>query len=229
MAHHPFRAAFAALGMSLATGILVVSLFLGESMEGLIDVTYFLSDRQNATISFVDKRPESVVMQVGRLPGVVAAESYREMPVRIRKGNVERRITISARPQHADLNRVIDTDLRPVVLPEVGLAVSAILAKLLGVRTGDMVEVDLLEGARRTVALPVSALVEDYFGLRGMMDAQALSRLLREAPTVTGVKVSLDTGSRAASMRRSRASRLSAACHCSARRCRTSAMQSHCW
>lgn len=61
-------------------------------------------------------------------------------------------------------------------------------------RVGDLVEVDLLEGARRTVTLTVSALVEDYFGIKGMMDFEALARLLREAPAVNSVYVSLDMG-----------------------------------
>lgn len=161
-------------------------------MEELIDVTYFLADRQDATISFVEKRSRDVVMQVTRLPGVLAVEPYREVPVRIRSGSVERRILISGRPPDADLRRIIDVDLRPVVLPEAGLAISEMLAQILGVRVGDFVEIDLLERQRRAVSVPVTALVEDYFGIRGMMDASALTRLMREAPAVNSVNVSLD-------------------------------------
>jgi len=161
-------------------------------MEGLIDVTYFMADRQDATVTFIEKRALNVVNQMERLPAVVAAEPYREVPVRIRHANVERRLMISGRPRNADLNRIIDIDLRPVVLPESGLAISDMLAKILGVGVGDLVEVDLLEGQRRTVTIPVAARVEDYFGLRGMMDAEVLSRLLREAPAVNSVQLALD-------------------------------------
>lgn len=189
---HPIRALFTVLGMALATGILVASLFLNGTMEELIDVTYFMSDRQDATVSFVDRRPISAVYEIARLPGVLAAEPYRAVPVRIRNGNIERRVMISGRPRDADLNRIIDIDLRPVVLPEAGLAISGLLAQILGARIGDFVEVDLLEGQRRTVPLPIIALVEDYFGLQGMMDSDALARLMREAPAINGVNVSLD-------------------------------------
>ena len=72
------RAAFTTLGMALATAVLVVSLFTRDTMEQLIDVTYFLADRQDATIGFVEKLTENVVMQVARLPGVLAAEPFRE-------------------------------------------------------------------------------------------------------------------------------------------------------
>ena len=190
--HHPFRAGFTMLGMALATAILVVSLFTSDTIEQLIDVTYFLADRQDATISFVEKRPQKIVYEAARLPGVLRVEPYREVPVRIRNGSVERRVAITGRPRDADLSRIIDTDLNPVVLPESGLAISQMLADILKVRVGDIVEVDLLEGQRRTVFLPVAALVEDYFGIKGMMDADALSRLMREAPAADGVHMSVD-------------------------------------
>lgn len=194
MARKPIRAALATLGMAFATAILVVSLFIGNAMEELVDVTYFMADRQDATISFAEKRPETVVFDVSRLPGVLAAEPYRQVPIRIRKGSRERRTLLSGRPPGADLSRIIDIDLRTVSLPETGVAISAYLGRILDARVGDTVEVDLLDGRRRTIELTVAALVEDYFGIAAMMDARALSRLLREAPTVNGVHLSVDDG-----------------------------------
>jgi putative ABC transport system permease protein len=192
MSRRPVQAGLTMLGIAFATGIIVVSLFLTDSTEQTMNVTYFLADRQDASIAFVEKRPENVTTQVARLPGVLAAEPFREVPVRIRKENIERRIVISGRLRNADLSRIIDTDLRSVTLPESGLAISSWLARILGVRVGEFVEVDLLEGQRRTVRLPVAALVEEYFGIAGMMDLIALGRLMREAPAVNGVNVSLD-------------------------------------
>jgi len=192
LTHHPVRAGFTMLGMALATGILIVSLFTRDTMEQLIEVTYFMADRQDATVSFVEKRSGNVAMQMARLPGVLAVETYREVPARIRYGSVERRLMIAGRPHDADLNRIIDASLRPVVMPETGLAISAMLGQILGVKAGDFVEVDLLEGQHRTVTLLVAAEIEDYFGLRAMMDANALSRLMREGATVNGVNLSVD-------------------------------------
>src|SRR5262249_46484963 len=106
ISHHPLRAAFTLLGMALAPAIIIVSLFLLDTTEALIDVTYFMAARQDATLGFVEKRSQDVVGQVARLPGVLAAEAYREVPVRIRKGSVERRIVISGRPRDATLRRI---------------------------------------------------------------------------------------------------------------------------
>lgn len=191
--HHPIRAAFTAFGMALATAIIVVSLFTRATMDQLVDVTYFMSDRQDATLSFVEKRPQHVIEHVERLPGVLAAEPYREVPVRVRSGSIERRILLRGRPPDAQLNRVIDTELRAVELPPAGLALSGLLARTLDVKVGDLVEIDLLEGQRRTVTVPVASLIEDYFGIQGRMTSEALARLMREAPAVNGVSVSLDS------------------------------------
>jgi putative ABC transport system permease protein len=196
IAGHPIRASFTTLGMALATAVLIASLFLTGTIEELINITYFMTDRQDATISFVEKRPLSALEEVSRLPAVLAVEPYREVPVRIRYGSAERRIMISGRPRDADLGRIINADLHPVAAPDSGLAISSWLAHLLRVQVGDTVEVDLLEGQRRTVTLPVTTLVEDYFGIQGMMDADALARMMREAPAVNSVNVSFDAAGR---------------------------------
>jgi putative ABC transport system permease protein len=189
---HPIRALFTSLGMALSTAILIASLFLTGTLEELVNVTYFMADRQDATVSFVEKRPLNVVEEVSRLPGVLAVEPAREVPVRIRYGNAERRVMITGRPRDADLSRIIDINLHAVVLPESGLAISSWLAQLLRAQVGDFVEIDLLEGQKRTVSLPITRLVEDYFGIQGMMDAQALARMMREAQAVNSVNLSLD-------------------------------------
>ena len=189
---HPIRASLTLLGIALSTAILVVSLFTHGTMEKLVDVTFFMADRQDATLGLVERRKREIIIDVARLPGVLAVEPYREVPVRIRNRNVERRVIISSRPRDADLSRIIDVDLRAVVPPETGLAITGFLADILGVRVGDFLEVDLLEGQRRTVTLPVTALVENYFGIKGMMDEQALARLMREAPAVNAINLSFD-------------------------------------
>lgn len=188
----PIRSALTTVGMALSVAILIASLFVRDSLEQLIDSTFFRSERQDATLSFVEKRPAGVVYAAARLPGVLAVESYREVPARIRFGAKERRLAISGRSSDADLNRLLDTDLRPVAVPEIGLALSEMLARVLGVRVGNFVEVDLLDGATRTVEIPVVEVFQNYLGLRATMSATSLARLMREAPAVNGVHLALD-------------------------------------
>ncbi len=192
IASHPVRAVLTSIGLALATAILVVSLFTRETMEQLIDVTFFLADRQDASITFTDKRAMAAVRSIARFPGVLVAEPARVLPVRIRYGNVERRIVVTGRNADTDLNRIIDTGLQAVRPPESGIAISQMLGTILGAGVGDEVQLDLLDGSRRIVSLPVTALVEDYFGIHGTMTLTELSKLLWEEPTANTVNVLLD-------------------------------------
>jgi putative ABC transport system permease protein len=173
----PVRAALTILGTSLAVALLVVALFSTDSIDFMIDVLFFRSDRQDASLSFVSERPVSVFDASRRLPGVLRAEPFRETSVIVRNGHYERRLSITGKPANADLSRVLDFDLQPVRLPETGLALSERVAWLLRARRGDIVEVEFLEDGRRRVNVPVTDVIQSYLGLMVFMDIDALNQL----------------------------------------------------
>ena len=127
-----------------------------------------------------------------RLPGVEEAEPVRVLPARIRNGNVERRILLYGRPANPRLHRIVDRDLRPVAPPEFGVAINAWLARLLNVAIGDRVDIEFLGRTRRSVSLPVVAVVEEYLGLQATMEISALQRLLREGPEINRADLRVD-------------------------------------
>lgn len=188
----PVRTISSLIGIALSGAILVGSLWAFGSVEFMIDFTYHRAERQDATINFVRERPASALQNAMNLPGVLRAEPYRSVPVKIRKGNIERRIAITGKPPEADLSRVLDVRSQVVRLPETGIALSDALAGILDAKVGDLVEVELLERGRRRVDLPVTAIVEGYLGLMAYMDLDATNRLMREPPVISGVHISFD-------------------------------------
>lgn len=188
----PVRTGGGLLGVSLATAILVGSLWSFGSIEHMIDVTFHQAERQDATINFAGERHPSAVQAVARLPGVMNAEPYRAIGVKMRRGHVERRVAITGKPRGADLSRVLDEDYRPVTLPESGIAISDALAQILNVRAGDLVEIQLLEGTRRTLDVPVAMVIQGYLGLMAYADLDYVDALAREGQRVTGVHVAFD-------------------------------------
>jgi putative ABC transport system permease protein len=201
----PLRSLSSVFGIALAVSVLVGSLWVFGATEFMIEVTYNRSERQDATISFVHEWPVSALFDAIALPGVMTAEPYRAVPVRIRYGPVERRITITGKPPDTDLSRVLGPGLMPVRLPETGIALSDALAKILGARVGDIVEVELLERNRRTVRLPVTGIIEGYLGLSAYMSLPAVNRLMREGPLISGVHLLYDTDREDALFRRLKA------------------------
>lgn len=188
----PVRTGGGLLGVSLATAILVGSLWSFGSIEHMIDVTFHQAERQDATINFAGERHPSAVQAVARLPGVLNAEPYRAIGVKMRRGHVERRVAITGKPPGADLSRVLDANYRPVTLPESGIAISDALAQILNVRAGELVEIELLEGTRRTLEVPVAMVIQGYLGLMTYADLDYVNALAREGQRVTGVHVAFD-------------------------------------
>jgi putative ABC transport system permease protein len=201
----PLRTGSSVLGIALAVSVLVGSLWAFGSTEFMIDVTYNRSEREQATISFVRERPLSAYFDALSLPGVMAAEPYRSVPVRIYFGPFERRVSITGKPEDSNLSRVLGPGLKPVRLPESGIALSDALAKILHAKVGDLVEVELLERNRRRVQLPVTGIIEGYLGLNAYMALPALNRLMREGQIISGVHLLFDTDRQDALYRRLKA------------------------
>ena len=192
MLRWPVRAGMSLIGTALSVALLIVALFSLDSINYMIDVIYFQSDRQDATLNFSAERAPEVMAAVDHLPAVLRAEPYRAVAVMLRNGPRERRLSIIGKPRTADLSRVLNLDLEPVPLPETGLAISERVAKLLDLKRGDLVEVELLQDDRRTVEVPVTEIIQSYLGLMVYMDIDALDRLAGIGPRVTGANISID-------------------------------------
>jgi putative ABC transport system permease protein len=199
----PLRAAFTVVGLALAASLMIVSLFSLDSVEHMIDVNFFLAQRQDATLNLTEVQDRRVLGAVAGLPGVLRVEPYRSVWVRLRNGHLERKLSINGKPAEPMLARVVDTGLRPTSLPPTGLMVDEHVAEILSLRRGDMVEVEILGGwrgaerqdgtARRgAIEVPVTDIIQSYFGLTAYMQIDALNALLDEGPVVSGVHLSYD-------------------------------------
>lgn len=188
----PVRAGLTALGVGLATALLITALFTVDAVEYMIDIAYFQTDRQDASLNLTERKGIGALDNVAHLPGVLRAEPYRVVPAKLRNGHLERKVAIYGKPRDMELSRVLDADLNAVSLPATGLMVNGRVAELLGVGRGDTVEVEILEGRRQKTEVVVSDLIESYFGLGAYMNIEALNRLLGEGPEVSGAHLSYD-------------------------------------
>jgi putative ABC transport system permease protein len=129
---------------------------------------------------------------VASTPGVMYAEPMRVMPVRLRAGAHRYDTAIEGLPADARLRRLIDADAREVALPEGGLLLTDVLADRLGVAPGDHVQVEILEGRRRTREVLVSGTIAEMMGMSAYMRLPALDRLAADGPRITGARVLLE-------------------------------------
>ncbi len=197
MVRLPVRAGLTALGLALSVALLIVSLFALDSVEYMIDTTFFRSERQQATLNFSDKTPLRVVQAVTQLPGVLRAEPLRGISVRLHNGHLVRKVSILGKPEGADLSRSLDLAHNPISLPPSGLLVNRRMADVLQLRRGDFVDVEVLEGQRMTRRVAIADVIESYFGLVALMRLDVLNAMLDEGPLVSGVHIAYDRNAEA--------------------------------
>ncbi|MDP6704967.1 MAG: FtsX-like permease family protein [Alphaproteobacteria bacterium] len=194
----PLRAALTTLGISLAVTILIGASYMIDAIEHLIEMQFHHAQRQDMTLALVEPRAGRAVHDVARLPGVLAVESFRAVPARLRFQHRDKRVAITGIAPSGDLNRLLDVSFRPVLPALEGLTLSTKLAEILGATTGDVVVVEVLEGRRPVRRLRVEALVEEYFGANAYMDLAALNRLMDEGPAISGAHLRTDPREQAA-------------------------------
>jgi putative ABC transport system permease protein len=192
VSRHPFRAAASIFGISFAVAILMIGFVFAQAIERLILTQFWDAERQDVTVNFVEPRSERARYELARLPGVIAVEPQRTVPVRMHAGHHERYLAVTGVPDTPRLKRIVDREGRPTDLPPSGLVLSQILAQVLDVRPGDAVTIDVLEGHRPVRTVIVTGLVDDIMGLSAYMNAGTLHDVMRESDVVSGALLVVD-------------------------------------
>jgi putative ABC transport system permease protein len=196
LGRRPLRSALSVLGIGLAVGILVMSRFQRVAIEEMIDVQFGFAQRDDFAVTFTEPASSRAAFELRSLPGVRAVEPFRSAAVRLRHGHREYRAALQGLPEGADLKRVLDAELRPAPLPADGLLLTDYLAELLGVRAGDAIDVEFLEGHRRTLEVPVAGTVHEFLGVGAYARRETVNRLLGEGGAISGAWLSLERGVR---------------------------------
>jgi putative ABC transport system permease protein len=189
---HPLRAGLSTLGIAMGGAMMVVGLFSIDSIDFVVDVQFRTAQLYDVVITFVEPVSAPAAQEVERLPGVMASEPMRMVPVKLVSGFRSRYGAITGLPDPSRLNRVVDSSLSVRTLPPDGLVLSRKLAEVLGIDRGDRVTVDVLEGARPTREVVVSDLVDEFMGTNAYMRIDALHRLMQEGDSLSGAYLDVD-------------------------------------
>lgn len=185
LAGRPVRAVLTIVGISFAVPMVVLGLFWRDAIDHMMDVQFNLVERGNATVTFPHPLDANVVRDLTREPGVMLAEGLRYVPVRLRAGQRSYLTSAIGLSVDAQLRRPRDLSLKPIELPSKGLTLARSLAESLGVATGDLVAVEVMEGRRRKRDLEVVAIVDEILGMSAYMEISALNQLTGEGNVVS--------------------------------------------
>jgi len=192
IARWPMRSVLTSAGVGLSVGVLVMANQWHDSIEHSLDVYFYQAQRQDMMVALVEAQSSAAVFEFERLPGVMAAEPMRTMSTDFRVGTRTHRGTISGVRADATLHLVYDVKGEIVRVPPEGLVLSTKLADKLGVGVGDSVWIEVRQGRRPTLRVPVVRLFETYIGMPAYMDLRALDHMLLERPSVEYVNLLVD-------------------------------------
>lgn len=188
----PVKALLTVLGISSSCAILIMGLFFGDSFDYVIHVQYGLAQRENLTVTFTEPTSTAAICELRGLPGVLYAEPFRTVPVKLMHGHRSYQTGIEGIPDDPYLRSLIDIDLEPVEIPPEGLVLTDRLADILDVRPGEDVVVEVQEGSRYTRSVPVAGMTSQFIGIAAYMDMQAANRLTGIGMAFSGAFLMID-------------------------------------
>lgn len=192
LSRHPVKAGFSVLGISLASALLFTGFYFFDAIDRIIEVQFQEAIREDAVVTFNSLRPQGARRELEGMAGVGKVESFRAVPARIRSEYRSKRVGLMGTESNPRLHRLVDADFRVFIVPTNGIVLSEALAETLGVGAGDLVDVEVLEGARPTDKIEVVATVGELMGMNAYMNIRALNRLMNEDDVISGAYLEID-------------------------------------
>jgi putative ABC transport system permease protein len=134
---------------------------------------------------------------LGALPGVMSVETQRVAPARFSRAHRSRDGALVGYGAAPRLRRLLAYPFHEMSVPADGVVLTDALARLIGVRAGDGVDVEALFGRHARGTLRVTGVVAEPVGLFGHLSLQALGRLLAEQDLVDHAYLAVSDGPRA--------------------------------
>ncbi len=191
----PVKSLLTVLGIACACGLMMVGNYQKGAIDFMVDVQFRQAAREDLSVSFIEPTSSKALHELAALPGVRAVEGFRDVPAVLRFENHRYRSAVYGIQPEGRLHRSLDRRLQPVSVPPGGVVLTDHLAnEILHVRPGDVLTVEVLEGERRTVQVPVLGITQQYLGVSAYMRQESLNALLREGDVVSGAYLAIEPG-----------------------------------
>lgn len=197
MERRPWRTLLAITGVAAAVAIVVLGNFFRDAIDTIVDNQFNRAMRFDVAVWTFEPQAASGLLALQRLPGVRQAEASRFVLVSLlnpQQGHRHERVQIRAYETGLGLYRVVDLHDQVHALQGDGVVLTDRLARKLGLRVGDTVQAEVLEGRPRTLSLRVARLMPEMMGLNAYMSRAALNRALGEGDIANGYELALDPG-----------------------------------
>jgi putative ABC transport system permease protein len=198
----PLRTLLSAFGMAGAVALLILGRFGMDSISYYFETVFGREHRQDLTVTFTEPIDARAAGELRRVPGVLASEGVRAVPVRAGFEQRRRDAVLLGLPDRGALQRLMTREGRAQSLPDQGVVITKTLGEVLGLRLGDRIDLQLREGDRRWVRPVVTAFIDESNGLQVYAPRRLVSALSRDVGAVSSVLLRVEPGAVAAVERR---------------------------
>ena len=188
----PLKSLLTMLGISLASSIIMVSGFQEGAINYMVEVQYGMSQREDLMAIYTETTSERSLYSLRNIQGVEHAEGFRVVPARLQFEHRFYRTAVNGIDPKGSLMRLLDTDLKIIDLPQQGVILTDYLAELLHIKLGDLLTIEVLEGNRPTVQVPLVGTAKQYMGVNAYMQRDALNQVLKEGKAISGALLKVD-------------------------------------
>jgi putative ABC transport system permease protein len=191
----PIKSLLTVLGIACACALMMVGNYQKGAIDFMVDVQFRQAAREDLAVTFIEPTSGAALNELAALPGVQHVEGFRDVAAILRFRNHHHRSAVYGIQPEGRLHRSLDRNLRPIHVPAGGVVLTDHLAdNILHVKPGDLLTVEVLEGNRRVVQVPVLGITRQFLGVSAYMQQQSLNALLREGDVVSGAYLAVDPG-----------------------------------
>jgi putative ABC transport system permease protein len=177
---NPGRIWGAVIGIAVGMGLSSAQLSIMSGFNSTLETSFAVMDRSDVSGSFIIPMPKKTVFALQHLDGVIEVEPVRYVGVTMRNGRNSYRGSITGLTQGATLSRAIDKDMHAIPMPAEGVVLGKALADILKIGPGEILTLEVLEGRRPVIEVPVAGIADTLLGSPAYMRIDTLNRVLKE-------------------------------------------------
>jgi putative ABC transport system permease protein len=189
----PLRFFLAVIGIAAGMALSVAMIGVMNGFDEAVELNFTLLDRSDVTVSFVEPYGDKTLYELARMEGVIAVEPFRNVPAILRNGVKTYRGAVNGLLSQPGLNRAVNADMQAIYIRDDGVILARALADILAIQPGEILSIEIREGRRPVLEVPVVGIAQTLLGAPAYMEIKALNRALKEPNRVSGAYLNIDS------------------------------------
>ena len=184
------------IGVIFAVSLLIMAFFYNDAVDYMMKKSFTEGETYDLTVRFNSPVAEDEILNLNRLEGVLQAEPFMEVPVRIHfRGQAADELLLAYQPE-MQMKKLQDEKGRVIRVPQEGIIINQRTGDKLGIKSGDRVEVEtlLMTGPIHRAQVKIVGVTQQLFGGGSYINLEQANRILQESRLMSGTLLDIEPG-----------------------------------